>query len=104
MSVERRIQRIIAEGEWLYDGITPSPVRVIEQDYDFWYEIGKADGDLEAWEKPELNEKGLLYYVTFKQCENIERPWWVESQGFKSIQLAKQFAEAKVQGEIKWKS
>jgi hypothetical protein len=46
-----------------YDGSVPTVVRVVKLDYDFWFTIGEANGDLEAGEQPSLNDDGFLFYV-----------------------------------------
>jgi len=93
-------QKIVATGKWLYGGISEKPVYVIEQNYDYWFEMEKADGELEADEKPELNEDGLIYYVRFIPLG--DKPWGVSYGGQKTIEEAKAFAAVKVNGPIKW--
>jgi hypothetical protein len=49
-------REIVRKGEWLYDGCVPKPVYAVKLNYDFWYEIAKADGTLEPDEEPELGD------------------------------------------------
>lgn len=62
----------MAVGEWLYNGTVPTVVRVVRLDYDFWYAIGEADGDLQADERPRLNGEGHAYYIRLQ-------PGWSEA-------------------------
>jgi hypothetical protein len=94
------IQTIVAEGSWLYDGICEKPVYIIEQNYDYWFEMEKADGEIESGEEPELNEDGLIYYVRFAPLGG--RPWGVQYGGHKTIDEAKAYAVEKAAGPIKW--
>ena len=95
------IREIVKRGEWLYDESVYKPAYIVKLDYDFWYEMGKADGDLEPDETPELNEEGFLYYVCFKSDpETI--PGWVDSPGFKTIEKACDWAESQVPGTLSW--
>ena len=94
------IQQIVATGSWLYAGTSEKPVYVIKQNYDYWFEMEKADGELEAGEKPELNDDGQIYYVRFNTLGN--KPWSVAYRGCKSLDEAKTFASEKANGPIKW--
>lgn len=58
--------RIVATGTWLYSDTVRMAVHIVRLDYDFWYEIVKADGDLEPGELPDLNADGHLYYVALR--------------------------------------
>lgn len=102
MNTEHEVQRVVLKGTWLYAGTVPSPVRIIEQHFDFWCEIARVDGTSEEDEKPELNKDGLLYYVIFRACEETATPWWVDSPGFVSIELARAHAQTRVEGQIEW--
>ncbi|GID90803.1 hypothetical protein ACFQFC_36655 [Amorphoplanes digitatis] len=44
------MEAIVATGVWLYDGIAPTTVRVVRLDFDFWYAVAEAGGDLEPGE------------------------------------------------------
>lgn len=92
--------RLVAIGTWLYDGDVPMPVRVIESDRDFWFDVGQADGELEEDESPHLNEKGRCYYVLYRDLD-LDR-FWPDSIGFLSLEEALAEAEAKVPTEVEW--
>ena len=96
-------RQVIERGEWLYDGMALMPATIVALDYDFWYEIGKADGRLEPGEVPELNPHGLLYYVCFRS-DPSEHPGWVDSQGFPDVATAKAWAAGQVPSPINWRS
>jgi hypothetical protein len=86
---------VVAVGQWLYDGTAPTTVRIVRLDYDFWYEIGKADGDLEPDEAPQLNDDGYLYYVK-------HRSGWPDSQGFPTPEEAIAAAESQLPTAVEW--
>lgn len=94
------MQKIVASGEWLYDGSASMPVHVVKQDYDFWYEIGKADDQLEPDETPQLNAEGVAYYILYGN--KGERPWWVDSHGFETVEAAREWAEAELPSPVRW--
>jgi hypothetical protein len=37
------MQKVVATCELLYGGSAPTPVRIVQLDYDFWYEIGAGN-------------------------------------------------------------
>jgi hypothetical protein len=95
--------KIVKRGIWLYDGTVEKPVDIIALDYDWWYELAKADGMLEPDEDPEpLGKEGYIYYVRFKRALETEGPNWVDSCGHQELKEAIKAAEAKVSGGIKW--
>ena len=75
------MQKVVATGEWLYGGSTPTQVRIVQLDYDFWYDIGAANGQLEDGERPELNDDGYLFYVRFTPGWQEGEPFWPDSLG-----------------------
>ena len=94
---------IVKKGTWLYDGQIEKPVDIIALEYDFWYEIAKADGMLEPDEQPgPFGSNGELYYVRFQRALEKEGPTWVDSIGHPNIDEAIEIAKSKVTGEIRW--
>jgi hypothetical protein len=94
---------IVESGTWLYAGSIEKPVDIISLDYDWWFELAKADEQLEANEKPEpLNTQGVLFYVRFKHAAEISKPTWPDSAGYQTVAEAKTYAESKSPSEIKW--
>ena len=64
--------RIVRSGTWMYDDCVAMPVDIIGLDYDWWYELGKADDQLEPGEEPEsLSATGFLYYARFQRGTDI---------------------------------
>ena len=97
--------RIVRTGTWLYDQSVARPVDIVGLDYDFWYELGKADDQLEPGEKPEpLSAEGLLYYARFQHAGETSEPTWVESPGRSSVEAAMKDAQEKSLSGITWKT
>ena len=95
--------KIVKKGTWLYDGLIEKPVDIVAMGFDWWYELAKADEQLEEGEKPEpLGKDGYLYYVRFQNAGEAELPTWVDSAGYGNLEEAIKEAEAKIQGAIKW--
>jgi hypothetical protein len=96
------VEKVVATGEWLYDGSTRAVTRIVRLDYDFWYAIAEADGELEEAERPALNDQGFLYYVRHRPGWSPGQQFWPDGQGFDSVDEAKAAAEARVPGAITW--
>ncbi|MBK7951771.1 MAG: hypothetical protein IPK00_24155 [Deltaproteobacteria bacterium] len=95
---------VVRTGTWLYDGSVDMPVDIIGLDYDFWYQIGKADDQLEPGEEPEaLSPEGFLYYVRFRLAGDPTEPTWVDSPGRSSVDAAMRDAQGKAPSAISWK-
>ncbi len=93
--------RVVATGEWIYAGSTPKSVFVVAANYDFWYELAKADGGLEVGEEPCLNADGLTHYVSFHGVR-ADGSFWPDSAGFHSIADAKVSAESRLPSPVVW--
>lgn len=89
-----KITKIIREGNWVYDNLVTKTVKIIEQNWDNYYEEGYSE------EPPDLNEKGLAYYVVFGE-PNAEGNYSSISRTFLSLSEAIQFAENSVEF-LKW--
>jgi hypothetical protein len=97
------MERVVATGVWLYDGTVPTKVRVVMLDYDFWFTIAEADGDLEPGEAPNLNAENRLYYVRHRPgWPKRGCSFWPDSPGFQTVAEAVAAAEAAVPGPIVW--
>jgi len=95
--------RIVRTGEWLYDSAAPKSVDIVALDYDWWYELGKADGNLSPDEKAlEPDGQGWIYYVRFRNALDPSEPTSVDSPGHQTIEQAMAAAEAKVDVAIHW--
>lgn len=97
------MQTLVAAGEWLYDGDVPTAVAVVRLDYDFWYAIAEADGDLTPDERPSLNSDGHAYYIRFKPGWSEGKPFWPHGQGYMTVDDAKRAAESMVPGGVSWR-
>ena len=94
---------IVKKGTWLYDNKVEIPVDIIGLNYDWWYELAKADGMLEPNEKPmHPGPEGLIYYGRFKRAGETVEPTWVDTDGHQELEHAVEATEAKVIGEILW--
>jgi len=94
---------IVARGSWTYGGVATKPVFIIATDYDFWFEVAKADGDLEPGEEPDLNAENRLYYLSFHGLRD-NGTFWPDSVAYKSIEAARLAGESRVPTSIVWDS
>ena len=94
--------KIIKTGTWLYDSVEKS-VDVVGLNYDWWYELSKADNLLGKDDAPLcLGKEGYLYYARFRHAGEHIEPTWVDTDGYQTLLDAMQAAEKKVEGGIKW--
>ncbi len=103
MEDRRFIQSVVLSGSWLYDEAAEKRVIIIEQNYDYWYQLGVVDGDVGEDEVPELNKEGKAYYYKFSPLLSDDPPWGVDSDTYLSLEDAKKGAEDKVGQKIQWK-
>ncbi len=97
--------KIVCSGTWLYGGSVERPVDVVALSFDWWYELAKADGQLEEGEVPlALGPDGVLYYARFRCAGDLSSPTWVETQGEATLQAAMDAAALKVVGGITWRT
>ena len=95
--------RIVERGTWLYGGSVETPVDIVSLDYDWGFELDRADGQVEGGQVPdELGPDGVLYYARFKHALDPSEPTWPDTPGCKTIAEAKILAERKVTGGINW--
>ena len=95
--------KIVQTGFWLYDGDVKTPVDIVALDYDWWYELAKADGQLDDGELPKSPDAdGFLYYARFRNAGQLEEPTWVDSFGHTTSAKAMDAAQEKVVGPITW--
>jgi hypothetical protein len=93
---------VVARGVWQYDETVPTEVLVVRLDYDFWYAVGEADGELADGEVPALNADGHLYYVRTTPGWVEGEPFWPDSTGAQSVDDAKAEAQGRVPAPIAW--
>lgn len=95
--------RIVARGTWLYGGSVDTPVDIVALDYDWGYELDRADGRLEPGQVPEkMGSEGVLYYGRFRCALDPAEPTSPDTPGFRSLEEAMRHAERIVAGGIRW--
>ena len=94
-----RKQEQVLRGKWLYDNSVYKPVQVFVIDYDYYYEIAKADGQLETGEEPVLNEAGEMYMIKWNDDPDFLSFGPIENGGL-SLEEAKEKVESKVFGVV----
>lgn len=95
--------KIVRHGRWLYDDLIYKPVDVISLNFDFWYEIGAADDQLEPDEVPTpMNSKGVLYYYRYRKAGERTLPTWPDSPGFVELEDAMRAAQESLPSPIEW--
>jgi hypothetical protein len=94
---------IVAEGRWTYADVVAKPVFVVATTYEFWYELAAAEDDLEIGEQPDLNEEGLVYYLSYHGMK-ADGSFWPDSEHFDSVAAAKAAAAARLPSPIVWSS
>ncbi len=92
---------IVAEGTWLYDGVLEKPVYIVRLDHDFWFEIGKADDQLEPGEQPRLDDEGFAYYASFHGIRP-DGTFWPRLIGYRSLAEAKAEVERLLPSAVEW--
>ncbi|MGN6420771.1 MAG: hypothetical protein ACTHMC_24885 [Pseudobacter sp.] len=93
--------RLIIRGQWIYGEITPMLVQIFAINYDYYYEINKADGFLDKEDKPKLNELGEQYFIAWHENDFFSWSGTIDYGGI-SLEEAKQGAQMLVQDRIKW--
>lgn len=91
---------MVAEGDWLYDGAVSRPVWIVRTDVDVWFEIAKADDQLEPGEVPRLNDEGHVFYACFQRP--VPDAFWPAGGGSPTLDDAKRRAQARVPAGIAW--
>ncbi|MFD3745799.1 hypothetical protein [Nocardia sp. NPDC058633] len=92
-------REIVATGSWLYADVVLMPVFVVRLDYDFWYEVAREEGTLEAGEEPFLDSAGHAYYLSFEALRN-NASFWPASGPHRSVDDAQIAAISRVPSPI----
>lgn len=92
MDKERNVQ-VMKTASWLYDESAKMTVKIIKQNWDYYYEEGQTDS------LPNLNEQGEAYYVIL---DNSAKANPHRSRTCLSLSKAIQFAEEILQNRITW--
>jgi len=93
--------RRVLRGMWLYDQAAWRPVQLFAINYDYWYEITKADGDLEEGEQPKLNESGEQYMIAWTDCGYFDSYMQLKFGGL-TLKSAIETAEELAGQKIRW--
>ncbi|GJM60746.1 hypothetical protein [Persicobacter diffluens] len=95
-------EKEILSGSWLYDNLVKQTVQIFALNYDYYYEIAKADNQIEPNEKPELNENGESFMIKWGNGEFSVKDLCAKEYGGLDLDSAIEKAERKVQGKIDW--
>lgn len=92
----------VKRGLWLYDGRVRKGVVIQAINYDYWYELEKADGLDIGDESPALNAQGEMYIIRWMDASFRHH----ESFSVGGLELAETIAlaESIVQQPIEWQS
>jgi hypothetical protein len=78
------------------------PTDVVGLDYDFWYAARLASGETSAGEEPlPMGQDGLLYYVRIRAAGWTDKPAWIDTDAFSTVQAAMEKAESMVWTNIR---
>ena len=94
MEIEK-IQSVVKKGSWFYDNSTRKEIRILKQNWDYYYEDGYSEGD------PHLNKDGYSFYVVFDEPSE-DGTYSSRSETLYSLEEAVKYANEKVIGEIIW--
>ena len=95
--------REVKTGYWLYDKETPMTVKIFVLNYDYYYELAKADDMLDKDEKPELNKWGETYMIKWGGGDFFDNDLVTMYFGGLDLETAIKIAEDKITGLIIWK-
>lgn len=90
----------IKRGYWLYDGLIKKGVIINAINYDYWFEMEKANGFDMTDEEPELNENGEMYIIYW--TDDLFKTIRSNTDGTLELQSTIDKAEAIVEQKINW--
>lgn len=91
----KKPQIVVKKGKWLYDNLMVKEIRIIKQNWDYYYEYGCSD------DEPHLNDEGFAFYLVFdKPLE--DGSYLSRSETIYSLEEAVKSAEKRVHGTIIW--
>lgn len=94
---------IVKSGRWIYAEAANRPVDIVGLPYDFWFELAKADDQLDPDETPtKPGQDGPLFYVRFTHAGETSTPTWPDSNGYPTLDAAIVAAEGRVPTAIIW--
>ena len=93
---------ILDSGRCPWHGVTDTSAHLIRMPYDYWYELGKADGNLEPDEEPELGPDGFAYYILWGADPLGWNISGVSSPTMKTPEEARLWADHKAKSKVEW--
>lgn len=93
--------KVVARGTYEYANTSPRPVAVVRVDHDHWYELAKADNDLEIGQVPVVDDEGHAFYVSYSDVREGET-FLPDSRTHRTLGDAKFDAEERAPSQITW--
>ena len=93
---------ILDSGRCLWHGSTDIGAHLVRIPYDYWYELGKADGNLEPDEQPELGPDGFGYYIIWGDNPLGCNISGVSSPTMKTRDKARTWADHEAKSKVQW--
>ena len=93
---------ILDSGRCLWHEVTDTGAHLVRIPYDYWYELGKADDNLEPDEEPELGPDGFGYYIIWGENPLGWNISGVSSPTMKTPEEARTWANHKAKSKVEW--
>lgn len=93
---------VLASGRCLWEGETDIGAHLVRIPYDYWYELGKADGNFEPGETPDVGPDGFGYYIVWGDDPLGWNISGVSSPTMKTPDEARIWADRKAKSEVTW--
>ena len=93
---------VLDSGRCLWHGVTKTGTHLVRMPYDYWYELGRADGSLEPGEKPELGSDGFGYYIIWGDDPLGWNISGVSLPTMKSAREARSWADREAKSKVEW--
>jgi hypothetical protein len=94
MEIEK-IQSVVKKGSWVYDKTVSKEIRILKQNWDYYYEGEYSEGEAH------LNEDGFSFYVVFGEPLG-DGTYSSRSETLYSLDEAIKYANEKVSGGVVW--
>jgi hypothetical protein len=93
--------KVVATGTYQYPDTIRRPVAIVRVDHDYWYELAKADNDLDVGQLPVVDDEGHAFYVSYSNIREggTFRP---DSRTHRTFGDAKFDAEQRAPAPITW--
>jgi hypothetical protein len=100
--MKKHYAKEVKTGKWVYDNEVTLIVKIFRLNYDYYYEIAKADDRLESNEEPNLNKNGESYMIKWGEGEFSDKDLVTRDWGGLTLESAIKKAESKIKTDIKW--